>query len=1003
MKQLKALALTILLLALTGCPRLGALVPDTSLVTAAGRTSLSGQVRFRAQATSAEIAKGATVSLIDTSDGRSVASTVTKADGTFSLSIANWSPQADTPYALEAVRGLPSGGAPNRVGAAAARLRTLIRFNSGWASLTTGAIDINPTTTALCILQSLKGLSKTQQLAMMGKANGTSFTGTVGATGISGAEFTSVLGLVNAALQVDQDPMRAIARDVNNGSYVRLERGPMVTDISVANGYRGDTVVLYGSGFDPAVNIVRFNGVAASASVNATGTQLTVTIPVTALKGALTVQVGNLVSLVLPTFNVLGLGVTTQSVITKVGGLRDPKPGTLATQWGLNSPNGVAVDGGGNLYFTEYMAHRVWKVDPSGVMTVFAGTGSPGSDNGVATTSRLSSPAGIRVDSAGNVYVATRGSYEIRKIGTNGMIAPMTTGSLNWPDDLALDAAGNLFIADYWNYRVQKAPLSGSVVTVAGGNGTGLLGDDGPATPSSKITGPNAVEVDASGSVFISDASNYRIRMVAGWTGTYYGKSLVAGNIYTIAGGGGTTAAEGVAGVSASFSPPRGLALSGTGDIYFTTMTSSNKIFRLDPAGILHLVAGGGAQDPPPDGGDPLQAAFKSLQKLAVDASGNLYFCDDSLQRVMMIPKTSGTRFGKAMTAGKVYTVAGNGNLGVAADGAAADESQALGAEAIAIDPSGGILYTDGNRLRKLAAGVVTTVTGGNAAGTGGNNVAAASGLLNSPKGVAVDATGSIFIADYQNYRVRMIAAENGMVFGQNRTAGNIYTIAGMSGSSGNGPYAGDPLLAKISGPRGMALDAAGNLIFADSINRVLMLPRVGGTYYGQTLEANKLYSIAGKGISGFSGDDGAAVDATLNWPSDVALDKDQNLYFSDLNNRRIRRVDRVTGIITTAVGGGAVFSENVPATTAQLGYPAGVAFDPLGNLYYTDTSYMLVRKVDPTGIIWSVSGAGSGYQGDGGVIGNAKLNRPVDVASDASGNLFIADTNNRLIRKVEP
>ncbi|MNX73499.1 Serine/threonine-protein kinase PknD [compost metagenome] len=294
-------------------------------------------------------------------------------------------------------------------------------------------------------------------------------------------------------------------------------------------------------------------------------------------------------------------------------------------------------------------------------------------------------------------------------------------------------------------------------------------------------------------------------------------------------------------------------------------------------------------------------------------------------------------------------------------------------------------------------------MTGSDTAGPGANNVAAASGLLNSPKGVVVDASGSIFIADYSNYRIRLIPGESGVAFGQNRTAGNVYTIAGVSGSWGSGPFGGDPLVAKLYGPRGMGVDAAGNLYFADAGNLILMLPRVGGLYYGQTLEANKLYVIAGKGISGYSGDDGPAVNATINWPSDVVLDKEQNLYFSDLNNRRIRRVDRVTGIITTVAGGGAQFIDNIPATSANIGYPAGLAFDPLGNLYYTDTDFMLVRKVDPNGVIWSLSGAGSGYQGDGGVFGSAKLNRPMDIASDASGSLYIADFNNRLIRKVAP
>src|SRR5438876_70388 len=218
-----------------------------------------------------------------------------------------------------------------------------------------------------------------------------------------------------------------------------------------------------------------------------------------------------------------------------------------------------------------------------------------------------------------------------------------------------------------------------------------------------------------------------------------------------------------------------------------------------------------------------------------------------------------------------------------------------------------------------------------------------------------------------------------------------INTVAG--GGAGDGGAATD---ASLNQPRGVALDASGNLYIADQSN--LRIRKVDAA-------AGIITTVAGNGSPAFAGDGGAATSASLNEPSGVAVDASGNVYIADQSNHRIRKVDAATGIITTVAGNGspAFAGDGGAATSASLNNPDGVAVDASGNVYIADQSNHRIRRVPAaTGIITTVAGNGSpAFAGDGGAATSASLNYPDRVALDASGNLYIADQNNHRIRKV--
>ena len=285
-----------------------------------------------------------------------------------------------------------------------------------------------------------------------------------------------------------------------------------------------------------------------------------------------------------------------------------------------------------------------------------------------------------------------------------------------------------------------------------------------------------------------------------------------------------------------------------------------------------------------------------------------------------------------------------------------------------------------------LTPGIITTVAGNGEWGYGGNGGPATDAILYNPSGVATDSAGNLYIADTDNNRIRKVDV-NGTI---TKVAGDspiqVYSSGGFGGDGGPATNA------LLNHPGGIAFDSAGNLYIADSENNRIRKVDVNGV----------ITTVAGGGTSGL-GDGGPATKAELFIPSDVALDAAGNLYIADsYNGGRIRRVD-VSGVITTVAGGGTSgLGDGGPATNAGLG-PAGVALDAAGNLYIADLGNDRIRKVDVAGIITTIAGNGTlGFSGDGGPAISAELNLPFGVATDAAGNVYIADAGNNVIRRVQ-
>ena len=347
-----------------------------------------------------------------------------------------------------------------------------------------------------------------------------------------------------------------------------------------------------------------------------------------------------------------------------------------------------------------------------------------------------------------------------------------------------------------------------------------------------------------------------------------------------------------------------------------------------------------------------------------------------------------------ATVAGTITTAAGTVDYeddGYSGDNGPATAAHLPNVNGVAVDAAGNIYIADttNNRIRLVtkSSGNITTVAGTGYAGFLGDDGPAVAANLNDPTGIALDAAGNIYFADSVNNRIRMIS----------KTDSKITTVAG----NGNKGFSGDNGLAvnaQLYTPYGVAVDTAGNIYIADSLNhRVRMV----------TKSDSKITTLAGNGDTGYSGDKGLAAAAVLNYPVGVGLDSAGNIYIADTNNNRIRMISKSDGnlLITTVAGTGSNGNtgDGDLATSATLNGPKGVAFDKLGNMFIADTNNNKIRMVTKSDSkITTVAGiAVGGFSGDMGPATLAALRYPIGVAVGLNGNIFIADTGNGLVRMV--
>jgi sugar lactone lactonase YvrE len=277
---------------------------------------------------------------------------------------------------------------------------------------------------------------------------------------------------------------------------------------------------------------------------------------------------------------------------------------------------------------------------------------------------------------------------------------------------------------------------------------------------------------------------------------------------------------------------------------------------------------------------------------------------------------------------------------------------------------------------------IITTVAGNGTRSYSGDGGPASSSVLDYPNGLVFDGSGNLYIADSGNNRIRMI-----------NLSGIISTVAGSTISG----YAGDGLAAtsaELNFPTGIAVDGSGNIYIADTVNNRIRFVNTGGI----------ISTIAGNGTAGYTGDTGAATAAEINWPRDVKVDAAGNVYIADYLNGCVRKVN-AGGVITTIVGTGtAGFSgDGGPASSAQISNEWAIGLDSSGNLYVADAGNNRLRKVNTSGVISTIAGNGlPGFSGDGGPATAAELFGLLGVAVDGAGNIYIGDTMNERVRKID-
>jgi uncharacterized protein (TIGR03437 family) len=659
------------------------------------------------------------------------------------------------------------------------------------------------------------------------------------------------------------------------------------------------------------------------------------------------------------------------------GALRKVTPaGIISTIAQVNASN-IAIDGAGNLYLVDILANRIRKVDPAGNVTTVAGNGTAGNsgDGGPAINASLNLPQGISSDAAGNLYFCDNATY-VRKIDTNGIItrfagngSPLALGdggpalsSGMTPTFTAVDRDGNVYIADTGGNRIRKVNPAGNITTVAGG-GLPLdlnMGDGGPATIA-RLSGPRGVAIDSLGNIYIADDGNRRIRKVSsGATGSPVqttpsslsfswttGAAAPPSQTVIIISPGATLTFTAAASTT---SGGNWLSVTPTSGNVNNTLTISvnpaglspgtyNGTITITPSGagnppqtvpvnlsvsgpvsqaLISTVAGNGFTPYSGEGGQATRAGM-GVSAVASDGAGNLVIADIISNRIL-----------KVSAAGVVTTLAGNGAYSYSNDGGPATNAAFFGPSAVAIDRSGNtyIADTQNNRVRKVdTSGIVTTVAGNGTAGASGDGGPATSASIFNPFGLAVDSAGNLYIADVSS-RIRKVTP-----------GGTISTIAGtlLPGFSGDG---GPASSASLFLPGGVAADSSGNIYIADISNNRIRKINSSGT----------ISTVAGNGTKGFGGDGGPATLAAFNFFGThvgLAVDSAGNLYIPDVLNNRIRKVDS-TGNITTVAGNGiAGFSgDGSPAVNAGLNKPTDVAVDDAGNLYIADATNNRVRKV---------------------------------------------------------
>jgi hypothetical protein len=644
----------------------------------------------------------------------------------------------------------------------------------------------------------------------------------------------------------------------------------------------------------------------------------------------------------------------------------------------------------------------------AGYIYTVAGDGKEGygGDAGPATAAEMKLPSAVALDANDDLAIADNQSDTVRlvpatagtrfnqsmsadyiytiagdgKPGYNGDGKPGPSTELDFPTGVAFDAAGDIAIADETNSRVRflsattgsafgHSVTDGDVYTLAGNGSYTYSGDSGPAAAAG-VSLPGSVTFDASGDLIFGDRQDHRVRLIAASGGTRFGQGLTANDIYTIVGNGFESfAGESGLATSAQMDFPTGVAVDRAGDVAISDFfndriryvpASSGTLFGPSvTAGDIYTVAGDGTGSYSGDGGPASAATVEQTAGVVYDAAGDLAIADRTNNVVRFVPASSGTYFGKAMTAGDIYTLAGTGKGGFSGDGGAATSAELHEPYGVGFDAHDDLVISDTDNARvrfvpqtsgtyfgrAMTADDIYTIAGTGTAGFSGDTGPATAAKVNDPGEIAVDAEGDVAIPDPGNERVRYVAATTGTHLGQAMTDGDIYTIAG-DGTRGDTGDGGPASASELEEPAAAAFDAAGDLAIVDEeADVVRLIAARAATLFGQAMSANDIYTIAGNGKYGYSGDGGPATAAALAEPDAAAFDPAGDLVLADGSNNRVR-------LVTVAASGSYVpIPVTLPVGILNLPLPSN-AFTIVGEKVKSNGAIVLKLKLPGAGTV---------------------------------------------------
>ncbi len=765
-----------------------------------------------------------------------------------------------------------------------------------------------------------------------------------------------------------------------SGFTIGAESSVRVTSISPAAAGRGATLSaviagrnLYGA---TAINIA---GTGVTASITGPGTDSYIPVTLNVAADA-------------------SMGVRAITVTTPLGtsdsfsGIRvnlQVRANRITTVTAGVSVSGFTVDGAGNIYFADESNDVIRKVTPSGSISIVVGTGEPGfsGDGGPATSAQLFRPVDVAADGTGYLYIADYGNRRIRKVTPSGTIVTIAGGigtggdgssalgnDIGIPGSLVIDTAGNLFFSD--GNRVRKINTRGILSTVAGtGIYTGLSTGDGGLATSATFRSLGKIAMDEAGNIYVADAN--RVRQIN-----------AAGFINTIAGDdNGAFYGESDPAILAEFNRPSGLVVDSNGSLIIGD-SGNNRVRLIGSDTLITTIAGTGALGFSGDGGPATSATLASPAALAIDGGGNLLLADYSNNRVRRIAATTSTTLPMVTGVSPFYSKRGT------SFSATITGTNLSGVTAVTFSGTG---LTASISQGATSTSIALTITVDASAPLGPHVVALTKSngdftTFRSFTVVAPPVNGGIFpLSGPQGFSIQTMVVGLGLT---GVTAVNIsgtgVTAAVLTGAVDSAA----PILIAIDadaapGPRQISLITDSGTLpnFADFTVTAEAAPSIVTTIAG-----------TGEYVVGLNNS------AQLNSPSDVVADRSGNVYVADSLNSKVRKIDPA-GVMTTIAGtqfgnGG----DGGPATSAQIGFVYGLTLDQSGNLYVGDHSNSRVRKINSQGIITTIAGGGAGeFSGDGGLANVAAIGKPIGLAFDATGNLFIASLTENRVRKINP